>query len=205
MQKDIILEEQIKNKIYELRGQKVMIDSDLAELYDVETKILNRAVKRNKERFPENFIFQLTEEEYENLRFQFGTLNKENPLRSQNATLETGRGKHRKYLPYAFTEQGVSMLSAVLRSKTAINVSIKIINAFVEMRRFLSQNSNILLKVNSLERKQIEFEFKTNKDFEKVFNLIQEKDIKSEKGIFFEGKTFDAYKFITNLIKSANQ
>ncbi|MCF7872446.1 ORF6N domain-containing protein [Candidatus Woesearchaeota archaeon] len=216
MQNDLIPEEQIKSKIYEIRGQKVMLDTDLAELYSVETKAFNQAVKRNKERFPENFMFQLTEKEYENLRSQTVTSRSDDSLRSQIAILEkeklrsqnaTSRSRHggRRYLPYAFTEQGVSMLSAVLRSKTAIQVSIKIINAFVEMRRFLSQNPGILLKVNDLERKQIEFEFTTNKNFERVFNLIQEKDIKPDKKIFFEGKNFDAYIFVSNLIKSASK
>src|SRR6056297_3065326 len=110
--------QEIENKILTIRGIHVMIDSDIAEMYDVETKVLNQAVKRNIARFPDSFRFQLTEEE---------TIN----LRSQSVTLESQRGKHRKYLPYVFTEQGVSMLSAVLRSDTAIQVSIRIMNAFV--------------------------------------------------------------------------
>ena len=113
--------EDIKKKIYTIRGKQVMLDSDIAKLYDVETKQLNQAVKRNQNRFPEQFCFQLTEEEYESLRSQFVTLKIQ------------GRGQHRKYLPYVFTEQGVAMLSAVLHSSKAVEVSIKIINAFIEM------------------------------------------------------------------------
>jgi len=119
-------EENIKNKIYTIRGIQVMFDNDLADLYEVETKQLNRAVKRNISRFPEIFRFQLTYDE--SLRFQNGTLNE-------------GRGKHRKYLPYVFTEQGVTMISAVLKSDVAVNVSVRIINAFVQMRRFITQNA----------------------------------------------------------------
>jgi hypothetical protein len=157
MSEIIINSNTIHQKIIMLRGVQVMIDSDLAELYVVETKNLNRAVSRNIDRFPDHFRFQLTAEEYSEyertLRFQNGTLNGDgslrsqlvtlnevDPLRSQIATLETGRGRHRKYLPYAFTEQGVSMLSAVLNSETAIRVSIQIIDTFVEMRRFIAKS-----------------------------------------------------------------
>ncbi|KAA2787477.1 ORF6N domain-containing protein [Alistipes onderdonkii] len=121
----------IQNKIYEIRGQRVMLDRDLAELYGVETKALNKAVKRNSERFPERFMFQLTKEE--SLRFQIGTLNERSGKQA--------RGQHLKYLPHVFTEQGVSMLSAVLRSPTAIQVSIRIMDAFVAMRNYLTQAS----------------------------------------------------------------
>lgn len=135
--------------IYTIRGQQVMFDSDLAELYQVETKILNKAVKRNLERFPSSFRFQLSEKEYNNyinniLRFQIGTLKSED-----------GRGKHRKYLPYVFTEQGVSMLSAVLRSETAVKVSIQIMNAFVEMRKQISNFAGLFQRMNSIEQKQL--------------------------------------------------
>ena len=116
----------IKTKIYFVRNQQVMLDSDLAELYNVNIKVFNQAVKRNAKRFPKEFYFQLTEDEDELLRSQFVTLKK------------VSRGQHRKYLPYVFTEQGVSMLSAVLRSEPAIQISISIINAFVEMRRFIN-------------------------------------------------------------------
>ncbi|MEW6551096.1 MAG: ORF6N domain-containing protein, partial [Campylobacterota bacterium] len=126
--------ELISNKIYTIRGLQVMLDRDLAELYQVEVKRLNEQVKRNIERFPQSFRFQLTQDEYEHLMSKFDTSSSKESLRSHFATLENGRGKHRKYLPYVFTEQGVSMLSAVLRSDIAIKVSIQIIEAFVNMR-----------------------------------------------------------------------
>lgn len=141
---------------------QVMLDSELAEIYQVETKVFNQAVKRNKERFPESFRFQLTEAEYSFLRSQFSTLNdatgltsqiatssSQDSLRSQTVTLENGRGKHRKYLPYVFTEQGVAMLSAVLKSETAIQTSIQIINAFVSMRQFFAHNANLFKRLSA--------------------------------------------------------
>src|SRR3989344_9063810 len=125
----------IKKRIFTVRNVQVMLDSDLAELYAVETKQLNRAVKRNKERFPDNFCFQLDGQEYGSLKLQFGTSNPE-------------RGG-RRYLPYVFTEQGVSMLAGVLRSKTAVRVSIQIINAFVAMRKFISKNAELFSRLDS--------------------------------------------------------
>ncbi len=142
-----------------------MFDNDLADLYEVETKQLNRAVKRNISRFPEIFRFQLTYDE--SLRFQNGTLNE-------------GRGKHRKYLPYVFTEQGVTMISAVLKSDVAVNVSVRIINAFVQMRRFITQNAILFQRLDLIEQKQL----KTDAKVEKVFDLIESKDIKPKQGIF---------------------
>ena len=138
---DNISNEEIKNLIYTIRGKQVMLDSDVAMLYHYPTKRINEAVNRNKQRFPENFCFQLTEEEYKSLRFKNFTLNEinskdineDNSLRSQIATLDesAGRGKHRKYLPYVFTEQGIAMLSGLLKNDIAIQVSINIMNAFV--------------------------------------------------------------------------
>ena len=154
--------ENIQSMIYTIRDVQVMLDSDLARVYGVEVKRLTEQVKRNINRFPDDFRFQLTPEEFEKLR-------------SQIATLETGggRGKHRKYYPYVFTEQGVSMLSAVLRSETAVMVSIKIINAFVEMRRFLQQNADVFTRLDSVERRQIIFEAETEKNFEKIFKALE--------------------------------
>jgi hypothetical protein len=142
----------IHHKIYTLRGKQIMLDEDLAELYQVETKRLNEQVKRNHERFPEDFMFQLTEKEYESLRSQF-------------ATLETGRGKHRKYMPYTFTENGVYMLSAVLKSKVAIEVSIEIMRTFAKLREFT-------LHYNALGKKLIELERKNDKQFKEVFAIL---------------------------------
>ena len=145
MNKDLITPVLIESKIFVIRGKQVMIDRDLADLYGVETKAINQAVKRNIERFPEEFRFQLTKDEYDFLRSQSATLKEdEKVLRSQSVTLENDasgqRGKHAKYLPYVFTEQGVAMLSAVLHSETAIQVSIKIMNAFVQLRHYVSEH-----------------------------------------------------------------
>jgi len=182
----VLNENRIKNKIYTIRGVQVIIDRDLAKLYDVDIKRLNEQVKRNMERFPEDFMFQLTASEY-------------NSLRSQIATLEQGRGKYRKYLPYVFTEQGVAMLSGVLRSDTAIKVSIQIMNSFIAMRRFISTNAQIFQKIGKVEQKLLEHDSK----FEQVFKLIEDKELKPEKGIFFDGQIFDAYKFVSDLIRNA--
>ena len=138
----------IQNRIYEIRGERVMLDKDLAALYQVETKSLNLAVKRNLSRFPADFMFQLTKEEFEYLRFQIETSNKsDHPLRLQNETLKMGRGQHSKYLPYAFTEQGVAMLSGLLNSEIAIHMNIAIMRAFVEIRKILLQQSDLKLQL----------------------------------------------------------
>ncbi|MDP3292370.1 MAG: ORF6N domain-containing protein [Sulfuricurvum sp.] len=201
------IDDSIKNKIYTIRGLQVMLDRDLAELYDVETKVFNQAIKRNSDRFPQNFMFQLTEEEHQNLRSQIVTsslrsqivtLDEQDSLRSQNATLEHGG---RRYLPYVFTEQGVAMLSAVLRSQTAIQMSIHIINAFVEMRKFISNNALIFQRLDSLEQKQS----KTDEKVEAIFNAIEDKSIKPKQGIFYDGQVYDAYLFVSDLIKSAKE
>ena len=147
----------IERRIYLIRGQKVMIDSDLAELYGVETKILNRGVRRNLERFPEDFMFQLTKDEAESLRIQFGTLK------------PVGRGQHRKYLPYVFTEQGVAMLSSVLNSKRAIEVNIAIMRAFVKLRQMLESNEQLNRKFLAVIRKLSEHD----KYFRVVFDELK--------------------------------
>jgi len=180
-----VKEKEIQNKIFTIRDQQVMLDSDLAELYQVQTRVLNQAVKRNIKRFPKEFMFQLTMEEYEFLKSQFVT-SKEN------------RGGRRK-LPYVFTEQGVSMLSAVLRSDVAIEISIKIINAFVEMRKFLTENAAIFQKLEYIDRKLL----KHDEKFEIIFQTIESNGLKQKQGIFFDGQIFDAYLFVSSLIKEA--
>jgi len=182
--------EDIKQKIYTIRKKQVILDSDIAKLYEVETKKLNQAVKRNIERFPEEFCFQLTEEEYESLRSQFVTLKIQ------------GRGQHRKYLPYAFTEQGVAMLSTVLHSDKAIRVSINIMKAFTEMRNFILNNKMLFEKISNIELKQIEYQKSTDDKFEKVFEYISEHKEKEQK-IFFDGQVYDAFSMIIDLIKKA--
>lgn len=182
---DIILnDENIKNKIYTIRNSQVMLDKDLAELYGVETKILNKAVSRNIDRFPPSFRFQLTQEEFEHLRFNFGT---------------SSQHGGRRYLPYVFTEQGVSMLSAVLRSTTAVQISIKIIETFVAMRKFIASNSLMFERFERIENKLSIYD----ENFAKIFDMIELKDIKPKQGIFYDGQVFDAYSFVSQLIKKA--
>jgi len=192
----------IQNRIFTIRGGQVMLDSDLAEMYEVELKRLNEQVKRNIERFPESFRFQLTDEEADSLRSQFATIENEDEfLRFQNDPLkeDNKRGKHRKYLPYVFTEQGVSMLSAVLRSETAIKVSITIMNAFVEMRKFISTNASIFNRLDTIELKQLA----TDQKFEKVLKALESKDAIPKQGVFFDGQIFDSHKLVSDIIRSA--
>jgi hypothetical protein len=177
----------IENKIYELRGIAIMLDQDLAVLFQVETKILNKSAKRNIERFPTHFMFQLTNEEWNNLRFQIGT------------SSETYGG--RRFLPYAFTEQGVAMLSAILRSEIAIKVSIQIMDAFVSMRKLIRNSKHIEHRLTQLENKNIETEHK----FNHVFDALENKQTVPEQGIYFEGQIFDAYLFVSNLVRSAKK
>ncbi len=204
----------IKNLIYTIRGKQVMLDSDVAMLYNYETKKVNQSVKRNIDRFPERFCFQLTEDEFSNLRSQIVTLNKNNvnenseinSLRSQFATLNEniGRGKHRKYLPYVFTEQGIAMLSGILKSEVAVQVSIKIMDAFVEMRKFIGINKILFEKVITIENKMNKKFIEQDKKFDMIFNQLQhEESIKQR--IFFEGQIYDAYSLIVDIIKRANK
>ena len=160
---------EVERRIYTVRGLNVMLDSDLAELYGVETKVLNQAVKRNSNRFPDDFMFQLTLEEVERLRSQFVTSNmtatNSGTLRSQIGTSNTGRGG-RSYLPYAFTEQGVAMLSGVLRSERAVQVNIAIMRAFISLRGMLTTE-------NDLARRILTLETKYDKQFATVFEAIR--------------------------------
>lgn len=164
-----IQEHTIMNKIVIIRGEKIMLDKDLAELYDVPTKSLNLAVKRNIKRFPEDFMFQLSKEEFTNLRFQN----------------ETSSWGGQRYLPYAFTEQGVAMLSSVLNAERAIDVNIQIIRVYTKMRKFLSTHKDILLKLEQLERKTESHDEKINLIFEYMKQLVQEKS-KPRKRIGFK-------------------
>lgn len=186
MSTDIIKQGEIENRIFTIRGQQTMIDRDLAELYNVEVKRLNEQVKRNIERFPEAFRFQLTKQEKDELvancdRFE--------------------SMKHSSVLPYVFTEQGVSMLSAVLRSKTAIKVSIVIMNAFVEMRKFIASNATLFQRLDKVEKKQLE----ADENFEKLFSAIEAKSLKPKQGIFFNGEVYDAYTYVSDIFRSAKK
>jgi hypothetical protein len=190
----------IESQIYTIRTTQVMLDSDLAVLYNVETKVLNQAVKRNIDRFPETFRFQLTYDEIEILRSQYATSEEEvKSSKSQIVTLNKGRGHNVKYLPYAFTEQGVAMLSAVLRSDVAVQVSIQIMQAFVSMRKFLLNNASVFQRLDQVEMKQL----KTDEKIEQIFKALEAGQPKPDKGIFFDGQVFDAYVFVAELIKKA--
>jgi hypothetical protein len=185
--KEILPIDNIRSKIHTIRGMQVILDRDLANLYNVETKILNKAVKRNIERFPDKFMFQLNKKEMKDWKFQFGTSNSE----------KMGLRK----LPYAFTEHGVVMLSSVLRSKKAIEINIIIIDAFITMRHFLKENSNVFQKFQQIDQKFVEYD----DNFNKLFQAIENNDIKPKQGIFYNGQIFDAYKFVCDLIKSAKE
>ncbi len=182
---DNISNEEIKSLIYTIRGKQVMLDSDVARLYYYETRRINETVKRNSERFPIEFCFQLTSKEYETLKSQIATSN-----------IRGGKQK----LPYVFTEKGILMLSGLLKNEVAIEVSVKIVEAFVEMRKFLSSNGQLFERLINVEYKLLEHD----KKFDKVFDQLQhEEDIKQK--IFFEGQIYDAYSLIIDIIKKANK
>ena len=185
MSKEIKLSQQhIKNKILSIRNEQVMLDRDLAEMYQVETRVLNQAVSRNIERFPASFRFQLSKVEYDNLKSQ----------------LVTSSWGGARTLPYAFTEQGVAMLSSVLRSDIAVKVSIQIINAFVYMRKLIGQETIQHLRLYNIENKLVEHDHK----FNKLFSAIESNEL-PQRGIYFEGQVFDAYTFASDLIRKAKK
>jgi hypothetical protein len=222
---------QIEPLIRTIRGQQVLLDSDLAILYGVETKRLNEQVKRNIERFPEDFMFQLTKVELINLKSQIATssaienslrsqivtLNTNNhSLRSQNATLNAGtnlksqivtssHGGARK-LPYAFTENGIAMLSSVLRSPIAIQVNIRIMRAFTAMRQFIASNAQIFQRLDVMEQNQLAIvahQTETDHKLEEIFRRLDSGNVQPHQGIFYDGQIFDAYTFINDRIREA--
>lgn len=200
MANDII---NIENLIKVIRGQQVILDKDLATLYGVETRTLNQAVKRNIDRFPEDFMFQLNKEEFENWKSQFVISNSTVFLPVEKARAIT-MGARKK--PYAFTEQGVAMLSSVLRSQTAVAVNIQIMRAFVSMRRFISNNKDVLQRLSTMEYHQLEMQqhlLDTDKRMEEVFRRLDEGNVKPKQGIFYNGQVYDAYTFVSDLIKSS--
>ena len=189
----LVVVDNIETLIKVIRGQQVMLDKDLATLYGVEAKVLNQAVKRNVERFPDDFRFQLTKEEC---------------LRSQIVTLNEKQGKHLKYMPYAFTEQGVAMLSSVLRSQTAIEVNIQIMRAFVSMRHFMVNNASVFSRLETIEYHQLEMQQhlqESDKRIEEVFRRLDEGNAKPKQGVFYNGQVYDAYTFVSDLIKSTKK
>ena len=185
----------IRAKILTLRGIQVILDRDIAMLYGVETKVLNQAVKRNRERFPDRFMFQLTEEELGNWKSQIVT---SNPLLEQTIRMGIRRA------PYAFTEQGVAMLSSVLKSDVAIRVSIQIMDAFSAMRRALASVAPILSRLDVVERRQIIDQARNEERFDAIFKAMDGGDFPPQK-VFFEGKHYDAYSFARKLIRKAKK
>ena len=207
--------ENIENLIHVIRGKQVMLDVDLARLYGVETKRLNEQVKRNIERFPEDFMFQLTREEAESSRSQFATLNEDSELsRSQFATLN-GRGHNIKHLPYAFTENGVAMLSTVLRSQQAININIQIMRAFNTMRHFIATNAQVFQRLEVIEHTQLSLvahqeelaahQTSTDQKLEEVFHRLDEGAATPKEAIFYEGQFFEARVLLEQIIKTATK
>ena len=198
--------EQIEDLIHVIRGKQVMLDRDLARLYGVETKRLNQQVQRNIERFPEDFIFQLTKEEAELSRSQNATSN-DNSSRSQNATLN-GRGHNIKHLPYAFTENGVAMLSSVLRTPLAISTNIQIMRAFTASRHFWASNSQMYQRLEVIEHTQLSLvahQEETDQKLEEVFRRLDNGEAKPTQGLFFNGQIYDSYAFVCGLVKDAKQ
>ena len=175
---------EVVSRIFTIRGVQVIVDRDLANLYGVETKRLNQQANRNGKRFPARFRFKMTEQEKQEL---VANCNRFETL------------KHSTALPYVYTEQGIAMLSAVLHTPTAVDVSVKIMDAFVAMRRFLATNAQIFQRIDRLEIRQTE----TDQKIEQVFEKLEEKSLKPRQGIFFDGQIYDAYEFICDLIKSA--
>lgn len=176
----------IQRRIYSIRDVQVMLDVDLAAFYGTKTKVLNQAVKRNIDRFPSNFMFRLTKKEKDELVTNCDHL--------ENL-------KFASALPFVFTEQGVAMLSAVLKSKTAVKMSVQIMSAFVAMRRFLVENAGVFQRLNKVELKQLE----TDKKVDQIFDAMQSKTLEPKQGIFYDGQIFDAYKFISSLIRKAEK
>ena len=189
-----VVDARTRSMIHTVRGRQVMLDSDLAELYGVETKALNRSASRNSARFPEDFRFKLGHDEFESLRCQIGTSNNGD-----------GRGG-RRYMPYAYTEQGVSMLSAVLRSEAAVrvSVSVQIMRAFVEMRHFIADNAHMFEQIRDVERRQIEYQQKTDERFERVFDYM-ESHVAPRQKVFFEGQVWDAFELLVSLVQRAKK
>ena len=180
----------IEECIYNIRGQQVMFDSDVAFFFGTEIKKLNQQMKRNIERFPEDFCFQLNSNEFKSLR-------------SQNVTIDIEQGK-RKYLPYVYTEHGVLALAGVIKNEVATKMSVEIVRKFVQMRRFIMENGDVLLALAKLQNRQIEFENETNKRFDEILKLISKADLPKQ-AIFSAGQFYDAYEYISSIIRKANR
>ncbi|MCR4661568.1 MAG: ORF6N domain-containing protein [Clostridia bacterium] len=185
----ILNDKNIEECIYCFRGQQVMLDSDIAELFNVETKRLNEQMKRNVERFPSDFCFQLNSLEFKSLK-------------SQNATSNKGRGGKQK-LPFVYTEHGIITLAGVLKSDVSAKMSVEIARQFIRMRKFILENGDVLLTLAKLQNRQLEFENETNRKFEQVFKLIERLDL-PKTALFYAGEWYDAFEYISSMIASAN-
>ena len=197
--------ENIENLIRFIRGKQVMLDRDLARLYGVEARALNQAVQRNIERFPEDFMFQLSKEEFENLRSQIVTSSEEEILKSQNVI--SSWGGIRKW-PYVFTENGVAMLSSVLRSQQAISINIQIMRAFNAMRHFITSNAQVFQRVENIEKNILALnasKVDTDKKLEEVFRRLDDGNATPKQAVFYDGQIFDAYKFVNERIREAKK
>jgi len=189
----------IRDRIYSIRGFQVMLDFDLAVFYDVKVKRLNEQVKRNNQRFPVNFCFRLTEIELNILRSQFATAIYNDPtIRSQIAAAKKGG---RTNCPFAFTQEGVAMLSAVLKSNIAVEISVKIMSAFISMRKFIQSNAQVFGRLENVEVKLLDHDQK----IDKLFNALENQELKPMQGIFYENQVFDAYKFVSDLFRRAKK
>ena len=197
--------ENIENLIHVIRSKQVMLDRDLARLYGVEARALNQAVQRNIERFPEDFMFQLSKEEFENLRSQIVTSSEEEILKSQNVI--SSWGGIRKW-PYVFTENGVAMLSSVLRSQQAISINIQIMRAFNAMRHFITSNAQVFQRVENIEKNILALnasKVDTDKKLEEVFRRLDDGNATPKQAVFYDGQIFDAYKFVNERIREAKK
>jgi hypothetical protein len=179
------IDTQIKDKIYTIRGLQVMLDRDIAEFYEVETKRVNEAVKNNLDKFPDDFYFETSQQEFDILRSKISTAN--------FSKIRTN--------PKVFTEQGIYMLATILKSKVAAQVTVSIIRAFTNMRALINSNNLLVDQLRMLEKRQMTYEVKSDEKFEKVFNAIEQKQLKPNNGIFFNGQVFDAHSFISDLLK----
>ena len=187
----VIDNEDIEEKIFIVRGTQVMLDKDVADLFQIETKVLNQQMKRNLNRFPKDFCFQLKTKEINDI------------LRSQNVTSNSLSSK-RRYNPYVYTEQGIIALSGVIKNDFAVDMSIKIVRTFIAMRKFIIENGDVLLKLAQLQNRQINFEIETNKRFDEIIKMINKADLPKQV-LFFDGEYYDAYDFIVSLIRKAKE
>jgi hypothetical protein len=189
MNTELIIQDNIEDRIYTIRGMHVMLDRDLAELYGVETKHINQAVRNNEDKFFDDFVFQLTSDEF--------TI-----LRSNNLTAKFSKTRTN---PKVFTEQGIYMLATILKSKIAANVTVSIIRTFANMRKLINSNDFYITQLQELEKRQLRYEITSDNKFHKIFKAIEDKNITPTQGIFYDGQIFDAYVFINDLLKSVKE